>query len=220
MTVSAVKTCEDTPVLIIDPGHGGEDGGAVSLDGTPESSINLDIGLRVRELCVFLGIPSTMTRESEVLEYPDSANTTALRKRWDTRRRVELIRSVPNAVLLSIHQNIYPTSAPRGSQVLYGAGEDSLEFGRMLHGNLVACLDPGNRRVAAPVNQDVYIMAHADCTAALVECGFLSHPEESVLLNTNSYKLKIATVLSGSVLQYMEETNESKDGVLLHGMRK
>ena len=207
-------------VLIIDPGHGGEDGGAVSLDGTLECVINLDIAHKLKDLCDHMGIPSVLTHETNDLEYPETAVTTAQRKRWDTRQRMELINSFPNGYLLSIHQNIYPTPVPRGSQVLYGAGDASKEFGQLLHDNLVVSLDPSNRRVAMPANRDIYIMAHADCTAALVECGFLSHPEESVLLNTNSYKLKIAAVLAGSVLQYWEDVDESQDSVLLHGVRQ
>lgn len=219
-TASALTTEIDRPVLIIDPGHGGEDGGAVSLDGTLESSINLDIGLLVRDLCHFVGIPTVMTRESQILEYPSSASTTAQRKRWDTKQRVDITQSTPNGILLSIHQNIYPTPVPRGAQVLYGTGERSICFGKKLHNNLVSSLDPSNRRVAVPAGKDIYIMSHAGCTAVLVECGFLSNPEESVLLNTNSYKLKIATVLTGSTMQFMEDTNESKNSVLLHRMRQ
>lgn len=215
----AVNLGFDSPVLIIDPGHGGEDGGAVSLDGTHESVINLDIAQKLKCICDFLDIPSILTHETNTLNYPDSATTTAQRKRWDTNQRVNLIHSIPHAFLLSIHQNIYPTPVPKGSQVLYGAGDSSKEFGQLLHDNLVKTLDPGNRRVAMPANRDIYIMTHAGCTAALVECGFLSHPEESVLLNTHSYKLKIATVLAGSVLQYWEDKDESQNSVLLHGVR-
>ena len=209
-----------TPVLIIDPGHGGEDGGAVSLSGTLESDINLDIALKLRELCSFLGISSVMTRECQEIPYPDSADTTAQRKRWDTQQRVSLIHATPNPILLSIHQNIYPAAAPSGSQVLYGPYDNSEHFGKLLHQNLIAALNPMNRRVAVPADNDIYIMAHSDCTAALVECGFLSNPEESVLLDTDSYRLKIAAVLAGTVLQYWEDTYESKDSVLLHRMRQ
>lgn len=218
--VTASNMTENQTTFIIDPGHGGEDGGAVSADGTLESTINLDISMKLLDLCHYLGIPAVITREGNDLDYPDSATTTAQRKRWDTKRRVELIQSVPNAVLMSIHQNIYPTPTPRGSQVLYGEGEESKYLGQMLHENLISALDPSNRRVAMPANKDIYIMTHAGCTAVLIECGFLSHPEESVLLNTDSYKLKIATVLAGSALEYWEDSNESKDSVLLHGVRK
>lgn len=217
---AAMGKVDERLLLIIDPGHGGEDGGAVSHNGTVESGINLDIALRMRDLCHFLGIRTVMTRESETLDYPESARTTAQRKRWDTQRRVEIINSHPEGILVSIHQNIYPTAAPSGSQVLYGAGETSREVGTLLHNSLIQVLNPQNRRVATPANPDIYVMAHARCTAVLVECGFLSHPEESALLGTDSYKIKIAMVLAGTLLGYWEDTNESEDSFLLHGMRQ
>jgi len=217
-TAPVMANDEFSHLLIIDPGHGGEDGGAVSIDGTVESGINLDIGLRLKDLTGFIGMHSIMTRESELLDYPESASTTAQRKRWDTNRRVELINSYPNGILVSIHQNIYPTSVPSGSQVLYGNGEESRFLGQKLHENLQKALDPSNRRVAMPADSDIYIMSHAQCTAVLVECGFLSNPQESVLLNSDSYKLKIATVMAGTLKQYLEDINEDKDSFLLHRM--
>lgn len=220
VAAAAMADGEDRMLLIIDPGHGGEDGGAVSLDGTVESGINLDIALRMRDLSQFLGFSTVMTRESESLDYPESAKTTAQRKRWDTQRRVEIINSYPEGILVSIHQNIYPTATPSGSQVLYGSGETSREVGTLLHDSLIQVLNPLNRRVAAPADSDIYVMSHAKCTAVLVECGFLSHPEESVLLGTDSYKVKIAMVLAGTLLGYWEDTNENENSFLLHGMRQ
>jgi len=102
IAVYAESTGQISPLFILDPGHGGEDGGAVSPDGLVESGINLDIALRLRELCGFFGIRSIMTRETEELDYPADLSRTAERKRWDTRRRTELINSQQNAVLLSI----------------------------------------------------------------------------------------------------------------------
>lgn len=218
VSVSAQESCG--PVLIVDPGHGGEDGGAVALDGTAESTINLDISQRLRDLACFMGLQVVMTRDSSELEYPPSAVTTAQRKRWDTQRRMELINGYKDAILVSIHQNTYPTPTPRGSQVLYGHAGDSEFLGKLLHRNLIAALDPQNRRVAVPADRDIYIMKHADCTAVLVECGFLSHPEESGLLNSNSYRLKVATVMAGTLLQYTEDNDEREDRILLHGVRQ
>lgn len=208
------------PVLVIDAGHGGEDGGAVSADGLLESEVNLDIALRVRDLARFLGIPAVLTRDSQELDYPPDAKTTAARKKWDTRRRVEQVNAIPNAVLVSIHQNCYPASGPWGSQVLYGDSEDSRILGERLHEALVAQLAPENRRVAAPADKDIYLMSHVDCTAVLVECGFLSNPRESGLLATDSYRLKLAAVIAGAFYAYAEDRYEAEDYVLLHTVRQ
>lgn len=188
------------PILILDPGHGGADGGAVSLNGTKESEINLDIALRLRELCCLFGKSCVMTREQEALNYPPEADSVAGMKRWDTRSRVERINGTENGFLLSIHQNTYPDPKPRGPQVFYNdlCGAEKAQVFQQL---MAAALCPDSRRLAAAVSEDVYIMSHAECPALLAECGFLSNPEEAAALDTDSYKLKTAAVLMAACLR-------------------
>jgi N-acetylmuramoyl-L-alanine amidase len=196
-----------TPVLIIDPGHGGEDGGAQSKDGLLESAVNMDIALRMEALAGLFGINTLMTRTSEEIDYPESARTTHDRKTYDQNRRLEMINSTPNAVLISIHQNKFPNPIPRGSQVMYAKTEGSREFGELTHANLIAALYPENRRVAIPVYDSIYLFKNINCTGILVECGFLSNPAEAELLATEEYRVKLASVLICSYLQYMEEAS-------------
>lgn len=207
--VSAVSAgLKSEPFLIIDPGHGGEDGGAVAASGLRESEVNLDISLRLRALCELFGVEVCMTRESETLPYPVSARSTAERKRWDTRRRVEMIHSVPNGVLLSIHQNFYPSAEPFGPQAFYGCAAGSVIMAKPFHETLSSVLCQGKRRALAPVPDGVYVLEHADCPAVLAECGFLSNPAEAALLATPRYRLKTAAALLVSYLSYREEINE------------
>ena len=112
--------------LIIDPGHGGEDGGAVSVTGTRESAINLAIAERSAALAAFMGEEPVMTRESEELDYPPEAATTRARKVFDQKRRAELINAAPDAVLISIHQNKYMSASPKGAQAFYRDGGEEL----------------------------------------------------------------------------------------------
>lgn len=196
---------ETAPVLILDPGHGGADGGAVAPDGTPESALNLSVSLRIRDLCAFLGVDTVMTRESEELAYPAEAKTIAAMKKWDTRRRVELAESLEKAVFLSIHQNIYPASGPHGAQVLYAPNEPSRALAETMQTQLASALFPENRRVPVPAGKDIYILSHVRCTAVLVECGFLSNPQELSLLQSADYQKKIASVLTACYLQSMED---------------
>ncbi|HHU22402.1 MAG TPA: N-acetylmuramoyl-L-alanine amidase [Clostridiales bacterium] len=194
-------------VLIIDAGHGGEDGGAQSKSGLLESSVNLDIALRLEALAGLMGVDTIMTRTSEEIDYPESANTTHARKTYDQNRRLELINSTPNAVLISIHQNKFPNPIPRGSQVMYAKTEGSKELGELAHANLIAALYPENRRVAIPVYDSIFLFNNINCTGILVECGFLSNPVEAELLATDEYRIKLASVLLCSYLQYMEEAS-------------
>ena len=138
----SAETEEALPVLILDAGHGGADGGAVAPDGTVESALNLSVALRVRDLCTFLGVDTVMTRDAEEITYPPEAKTIAAMKKWDTRRRVEIAESMDSPVFLSIHQNIYPSSGPHGSQVLYAQNEPSCALAELIQAELTAALLP------------------------------------------------------------------------------
>lgn len=191
------------PVLIIDAGHGGADGGASSKDGVLESDINLAISMKLDALAHLYGRETVLTRKTSEIDYPAEANTIAKQKVYDQKTREALINSHPDGVLISIHQNFYPDPRPSGAQVLYGHTSESEVFGKLLHVNLVAALDPDNRRVAAPIDEKIYLMRKAQCTAALVECGFLSNPEEAARLCEASYQKQISVVLLASYLEYL-----------------
>ena len=201
---AAANWHEQTQVLILDAGHGGEDGGAVAPDGTVEADINLEIALRARAIAELTGVRVIMTRESAQIAYPDDAATVAQRKKADQHRRAELVREMDNAVLISIHQNCYPDRKPSGAQVLYAASPGSDTLGIQMHDNLVTYLDPQNRRVAAPISEKIYLMHAVQCPAVLVECGFLSNASECAKLKDADYQAKLATVIIASYLQYRQ----------------
>lgn len=196
----------DPPVLVIDPGHGGADGGAVAGDGTLESDINLDIALRLEALARFWGAETVMTRTGADINYPSDATSIAAKKVADQHARVGLINNTPGAVLLSIHQNKYPAAAPHGIQVFFGKAAGSDALAELTQTNLTAQICPENRRVAAPIDKSIYLMNKANCTAVLVECGFLSNPDDLSRLQSGSYRLKLAAVLLGSYLEYVRGT--------------
>lgn len=194
---------QSKPVLIIDAGHGGADGGASTKDGVLEADINLAISLKLDALAHLYGRETVLTRKTAEIDYPAEATTIAKQKVYDQKTREALINSYPDSVLISVHQNFYPDARPSGSQVLYGHTPESEVFGKLLHVNLVAALDPSNRRVAAPIDDNIYLMRKAQCTAALVECGFLSNPGEAAKLCENDYQNQISVVLLASYLEYL-----------------
>lgn len=197
----------DGPVLVIDAGHGGEDGGAVSLSGVYESELNFDISQRMAALSGLTGIEFIMTRDSEDIEYPAELKSTSKRKKYDQKKRVELINGTTNAVLISVHQNFYPHKSPHGPQSFYSEIEGSDTLASLIQESMNMALYPENRRIAMPVADNIYLLKSVKCPAVLVECGFISNPEESSLLETKSYRLKIATVLISAYLKYLD-TNE------------
>ncbi|MCD8323239.1 MAG: N-acetylmuramoyl-L-alanine amidase [Oscillospiraceae bacterium] len=202
--IAAAAATAPTPVLVIDAGHGGADGGAVATDGTLESDLNLDIALRLEALAAFWGVDTVMTRDSAEIDYPAEADTLAAMKRADQYARAALVNSTAGAVLISIHQNNYPAAAPWGIQVFYGgvAGSDTLAA--VLQENLTGQLCSNTRRLAEPIDSSIYLMKKASCTAVLVECGFLSNPEDLSKLRTEEYRLELATVILASYLQYIQ----------------
>ncbi|MFR7869720.1 MAG: N-acetylmuramoyl-L-alanine amidase [Oscillospiraceae bacterium] len=201
---AAANWTDQKQVLILDAGHGGEDGGAVAPNGTVEADVNLQIALRARAIAELTGIEVIMTRDSPDIAYPDDATTIAERKKADQHQRAELIRRTDNAVLISIHQNCYPDRKPSGAQVLYAASPGSDTIGALMHDNLVAYLDPQNRRVAVPISEKIYLMREVNCPAVLVECGFLSNESECAKLEDGGYQTKLAAVIIASYLQYRQ----------------
>ena len=164
----------------------------------------VQIALRARAIAELTGIEVVMTRDSPDIAYPDNATTIAERKKADQHQRAELIRKTDNAVLISIHQNCYPDRKPSGAQVLYAASDGSEALGTQIHDNLVAYLDPQNRRVAAPISEKIYLMREVKCPAVLVECGFLSNESECTKLKDGGYQTKLAAVIIASYLQYRQ----------------
>ena len=187
------------PTLVIDAGHGGFDGGAISADGTKESDINLAVALKLESIVRFCGQKTVMTR------WDDSRKTDILSysEHDELKARADLANKTDNAVLISIHQNFYPTAQPKGAQVLYSAFGDSDKLGKRMQELLVTRLDPENRRLAAPAPSDLYLTANTRCPAVLVECGFMSNNFEVLKLKENGYQNALALVIAAAYLEYI-----------------
>ena len=205
VAIQTEKRTGTANTLVIDPGHGGIDGGAISTDGTKESDINLAIALKLRALAEVIGQKTVMTREDDSWR-TDAASYS---EHEDLVHRTEIINAAPNAILFSIHQNCFPTAQPSGAQVLYAKYEGSELLGTLTHHNLISCLDPENRRVAEPASEKLYITANVKCPAILVECGFMSNNFDVLKLKDDSYQLSLALVLMCSFLQFTSGTAQA-----------
>lgn len=202
---------EDGPVtVVIDAGHGGEDGGATAADGTLESMLNLEIALRVRDLLTFCGVDTRMIRETDAALYSEGCNTLSEKKVSDLKNRVELVNGTPNALLLSIHQNTFPEQKYRGAQVFYAKNEDSRVLAQSLQTALREGVDPKNHREANP-SQSVYLMEHIHCTGVLVECGFLSNPQEAKALREDSYQKKLTAAICQALVVHVSREEEQHE---------
>lgn len=185
--------------LVLDAGHGGIDGGAISDSGLKESDINLQIALKTEALVRFLGIDTVMTRETDT----DNSDNKAYSEHDNLVQRVKLANSTENAVLISIHQNKFPSAVVSGAEVMYSDNDDSKALGLITQDNLVALLDSSNRRVARPAPKELLLTSSVECPTILVECGFMSNPQEVQKLASNDYQLKLAAILAGSYIQFL-----------------
>lgn len=203
LPVSGQSTLADAaPVIVIDPGHGGEDGGAVAADGTVESSVNLAISKRLQLLLCFSGQTSCMTRTSEISLHSKNAETIREKKVSDLKNRVKMVNAISQAVLVSIHQNCLPSSPDvQGAQVFYNAMAGADVLAENVQTMLNQSINPEHPKKAYPIASGIYLMRNVKAPAILVECGFLSNKQETHMLNTAAYQLRLAAVLASGILQ-------------------
>lgn len=193
-------------VVILDAGHGGADGGAVSDSGVAESGLNLAITLRLADVLTFCGYEVLLTRTGEEALCDDPAATLRQQKVSDTKKRVEIINSCVDARLISIHQNSLPGHpGVSGAQVFHN-GQDGAEALALCIQNDLNMAVNTREKNAKRIDDSIYIMKHADCPAVLVECGFLSNPEEAALLQQPDHQLHLAAAIAAGFGQYC--TNE------------
>ena len=200
-----ITTAKNTPVLIIDPGHGGEDGGAVGADGTIESHLNLEIAFRTQELAKLIGLNVYMTRYEDISIHDSAAQTLRQKKVSDLKNRVLLCQTTENGILLSIHQNSLPeNNSVCGAQTFFNDAEGSRELAAVIQNELNQYLNTGSKKEEKYIGESSFLMKNVTCPAVLVECGFLSNPNECQLLKSEKHQNKIAIILINSLAHWLE----------------
>lgn len=187
--------------IVIDAGHGGIDGGATSCTGVLESNINLEIALRLENLFHLLGYDTVMIRRTDESIYTQG-NTIASQKKSDLKERVRICNETPGAILVSIHQNTYSDSRFHGPQVFYGKNNQSQHLAQNVQNQLINALNPGSNRKAKQ-GSSVYLLENIHCPGILVECGFITNPEEEIKLRDANYQKKICGVLASAISGYL-----------------
>lgn len=195
------ETEEPGSIYIVDPGHGGEDGGAVGSDGTVESGVNLGIALRLNDLLRFCGQETQMTRREDVSIYSDGAATLREKKVSDLKNRVSLVNRTPGAILVSIHQNKLP-EAPRvhGAQVFYNGVEGAQTAASRVQTALNKIVNTEKGKESKQIANTIYLMKNITAPGILIECGFLSNPEETEALRQPEYQIRLAAAIASGLL--------------------
>lgn len=188
--------------VVLDAGHGGSDGGAVSCTGARECEINLAITQRLDDLLHLLGCPTLQLRQGDTDLASADAASISEKKVTDLKNRVARINQQADAVLVSIHQNHFSQSQYLGAQVFYAPNAESRAFAALMQQNLRAGLDPANKRECKP-GSGIFLLEKIECPGILVECGFLSNPGEEALLRSKDYQKRLAAVLAGSITAFL-----------------
>lgn len=199
-TFAQVFPSDQEHTFVIDAGHGGVDGGATSCTGKLESAFNLEIALRMNDLMHFLGCGTRMIRTEDVSIYT-KGDTIAQKKVSDLKERVRICSDTEGAILISIHQNTFSESRYSGAQVFYGQAEGSEQLARTLQEAFVHHVNPGSSRRAKKAD-GIYLMEHAECTGVLIECGFLSNPEEEAKLRSPEYQKQLCCIIAATAANF------------------
>ena len=187
--------------VVLDAGHGGEDGGACSADGIVEKDLNLALTLHLGEMLQANGIRVVYTRKEDTLLYDKNADYQGRKKVLDMAERLRIAQEAGECIFVSIHMNTHPLTSCKGLQVWYSENNtDSIELAQRIQANVKA-LQPQNTRLVKPSNGTIYLLRQLECPAVLVECGFLSNPEEARQLNDEAYRAQLALVLFASIVE-------------------
>ena len=188
--------------IILDAGHGGEDGGASSADGMLEKDLNLALVMTMRDILVANGAEVILTRDTDTLLYDRNVNFKGRKKKLDADARLKIAEQTKGAVFVSIHMNTYPHPSCQGVQVLYSENnEASLALAKIIQSTTKKLLQNENDRPVKRSGSSIYLLRKLECPAVLVECGFLSSPEEAALLADATYRQELALVLCMGILR-------------------
>jgi N-acetylmuramoyl-L-alanine amidase len=187
--------------VVVDAGHGGVDGGATSCTGVLESQFNLEIAQKLNDLLNLLGINTVMIRNTDCSVYTEG-ETIAQKKVSDLKERVRIVNSTDNCILVSIHQNLFSDGKYSGAQVFYGPTEGSQMIAKSMQTSFIKTLNPHSHRQEKKADS-IYLMQHINCPGVLVECGFLSNPQEEYLLRTKDYQQKVCCVIACTISNYL-----------------
>lgn len=204
LSVASAAIANMPPVMIIDAGHGGEDGGATGVSGASESMLNLEISLRLEQLLSFCGFDTLMVRSTDTAIYSGNCENLSEKKVSDLKNRVALINRTQPGILVSIHQNHFSQEKYSGAQVFYARTNSSRELAEAIRSAL------NTHRPCKPADS-VYLMEKIQCPGVLVECGFLSNSREEALLLQPEHQKKIVCAITGALSQYTTKDAWSRE---------
>ena len=208
VTGSGDARIKEIPVVVIDAGHGGTDPGKVGVDGSLEKDINLAIAERLKTYLQQDDVKVIMTRETDMGLYSE---TDSRKKMADMKKRCEIIEESGADLVVSIHQNSYSDPGVKGPQVFYYEdSEGGKELALAIQENMNRKLSIARPRVAKE-NRTYYLLKRSPGVINIVECGFLTNPEEAALLQTEKYQRKVAEAVADGIVTYLKKQKENEN---------
>ena len=196
--------------IVIDAGHGGEDGGAVASDGTVEKKLNLEIALKLNDVLSIMGYKTKLIRKTDTAIHTDG-NTIRQRKISDIKNRFAIMNEYDNCLYISIRQNKFNDTRIHGAQTFYSSNNLSSKIlADFIQKSISSQLQPDNKRVIKKSGTDIYLLYNATKPAVMVECGFISNVEELSKLKNKEYQGKMAISIAFGIINY--NISEVKNG--------
>ena len=192
------------PMIILDAGHGGEDGGATGTNGVTEKDLNMTLTSALATLLRLGGYEVLESRTEDKLLY-DEGTKKGHKKQGDLKNRLALTKQYPESVFISIHMNTFPGESCRGTQIWYSQNNaDSAEWASAIQERVKGLLQPENNRKIKAATSNIYILRHAEVPAILIECGFISTPDECERLCSPAYQKALVLTIFSAIDEKMQ----------------
>lgn len=206
VTVSKSYNDSDKPIIILDAGHGGMDGGCTSINGDVEKGINLNILLSLRDMLRISGYDVEVTRDTDRSIHDKGIEGIANQKSSDMDNRLALFNKYENAVCISIHQNQFTDSKYSGAQMFYsGSNNQNERLAGIMQNKFTELLQPENKREIKLCGKELFLCYFSENPTVMVECGFLSNPDEASLLVTEEYQHKVAFTIYSGLNEFLKD---------------
>lgn len=200
---SSLGNNQPPKIIVIDAGHGGEDGGASGKNEIPEKDINLAIAKNLESLLTASGYQVVMTRADDTSIGDNSLGSIRERKVSDMHQRLKILEEQRDCLFVSIHQNYFTQSQYNGTQVFYSKNnKESKALSEDVRARVISLLQNDNKREVKPATSSIFLLREAKVPAILVECGFLSNPSEEEKLCDTDYQEKMAFAIYSGLLDY------------------
>jgi len=204
--VSKTYNDSDKPIIILDAGHGGMDGGCVSINGDSEKGINLNILLALRDMLRVSGYDVEVTRDTDKSIHDKGIEGIANQKSSDMDNRLALFNKYENAVCISIHQNQFTDPKYSGAQMFYSdSNKENERLAGIMQNKFAELLQPDNKREIKLCGKELFLCYFSENPTIMVECGFLSNPDEAALLMTEEYQHKVAFTIYSGLNEFLKE---------------